>query len=51
MWVAAIASQSTQTMFISKLATWINTTPTNRAFTDLYNTQTGEYVFIHIYME
>lgn len=47
MWVAAIASQSTQTMFVSKLATWINTTPTNRAFTDLYNTQTGEYVYLY----
>lgn len=43
MWTAAIASASTQTMFISKLANWINTTPTNRAFTDLYNTQTAEY--------
>jgi hypothetical protein len=44
MWTAAIASPSTQSMFISLLAKWINETPTNRAFTDLYNTQTGEYV-------
>ena len=29
--------------FISLLANWINTTPTNRAFTDLYNTQTGDF--------
>jgi hypothetical protein len=41
MWCAAIASPSTRSMFISKLANWINTTPTNRAFTDLYDTQTG----------
>ncbi|KAL2064393.1 hypothetical protein VTL71DRAFT_4887 [Oculimacula yallundae] len=43
MWVAAISSPSTKTMFISKLANWINTTPSNRAFTDLYNTQTGDF--------
>jgi hypothetical protein len=42
MWTASIASKSTQTLFISLLAKWINETPTNRAFTDLYNTQTGE---------
>ncbi|PBP15938.1 hypothetical protein BUE80_DR013284 [Diplocarpon rosae] len=42
MWVAAISSPSTKKLFISKLAAWINTTPTYRAFTDLYNTQTGE---------
>ncbi|TVY48886.1 Glutaminase A [Lachnellula occidentalis] len=43
MWVAAIASPSTKKMFYSKLANWINNTPTNRAFTDLYNTQTGDF--------
>ncbi|KAH9214693.1 hypothetical protein DL95DRAFT_425499 [Leptodontidium sp. 2 PMI_412] len=43
MWVAAISSPSTKSMFISKLANWINTTPTNRAFTDLYHTQTGDF--------
>lgn len=42
-WVAAISSPSTKNMFISKLANWINTTPTNRAFTDLYHTQTGDF--------
>jgi hypothetical protein len=42
MWAAAIASKSTQQMFFSKLAAWIMETPTNRAFTDLYNTQTAE---------
>lgn len=42
MWVAAISSPSTKTMFYSKLANWIKNTPTNRAFTDLFNTQTGE---------
>jgi len=39
---AAIASSSTQTMFISDLANWINKTPTNRPLTDLYDTITGE---------
>ncbi|KAN0095547.1 DUF1793 domain containing protein [Hyaloscypha variabilis] len=43
MWTASIASKSTQTLFISLLAKWINETPTNRAFTDLYNTQTGDF--------
>jgi hypothetical protein len=43
MWCAAIASPSTRSMFISKLANWIQNTPTNRAFTDLYNTQTGDF--------
>lgn len=43
MWCASIASTSTKEMFISKLASWINNTPTNRAFTDLYNTQTGDF--------
>lgn len=43
MWVAAIASDTTKAMFISKLANWINATPTNRALTDLYNTQTGDF--------
>lgn len=42
MWTAAIASKSTKEMFISKLATFIGVTPTDRAFTDLYNTQTAE---------
>ncbi|KAH6664891.1 hypothetical protein B0J14DRAFT_238768 [Halenospora varia] len=47
MWTAAIASTSTKTMMINKLATWINETPTNRAFTDLYNTQTGNWANNH----
>jgi hypothetical protein len=41
-WAAAIASSSTRDMFFKDLANWINTTPTNRAETDLYDTQTGE---------
>lgn len=43
MWTAAIASEETKTMFISKLATWINETTTNRALTDLYETDTGDF--------
>lgn len=42
MFVAAIASQETREMFHSDIADWINQTPTNRAFTDLYETETGE---------
>ncbi|KAG9237226.1 hypothetical protein BJ875DRAFT_540678 [Amylocarpus encephaloides] len=44
-WAAAVSSPSTRSLFISKLATWIRETSTNRALTDLYHTQTGEYVF------
>jgi hypothetical protein len=43
MFCAAIASPSTRDMFIQKLANWINVTPTNRAFTDLYDSGTGDY--------
>jgi len=43
MFTAAVASTSTQQMFISKLAQWIQDTPTNNAMTDLYNTTTGDY--------
>lgn len=39
---AAIASQDTKTEFISTLAKWLGSTPTNFAFTDLYDTITGE---------
>jgi hypothetical protein len=42
MFCAAIASTSTQQMFIKELATWINETPTNLAETDLYDAQTGK---------
>jgi hypothetical protein len=43
MWTASIASASTKSMFISKLANWINVTDTNRAFPDLYDTTTGNF--------
>ena len=39
---AATCSPSTRDMFLSKLANWINVTPTNRALTDLYDTESGE---------
>lgn len=42
MFTAAIASSSTQKMFISELAKFIAETPTNLPFTDLYDAQTGE---------
>lgn len=40
---ASIASPSTAAKFYSTLANWVNTTPTNRALTDLYDTITGDY--------
>ncbi|KAJ5624405.1 hypothetical protein N7510_000714 [Penicillium lagena] len=40
---AAIASGSTQTMFIDHLVNWVNETPTNMALTDLYDTISGDY--------
>jgi len=43
MWTAAIASESTRNIFIEDLATWIHETPTNMAFTDLYDAQTGDW--------
>ncbi|KAK7550004.1 glutaminase GtaA [Phyllosticta paracitricarpa] len=43
MFVAAVASTDTRDMFIRDLAKWINETPTSRAFTDLYETDTGAY--------
>ncbi|EKG11503.1 Six-hairpin glycosidase-like protein [Macrophomina phaseolina MS6] len=43
MFVAAIASTETRDMFHSDIADWISQTPTNRAFTDLYETETGDY--------
>ncbi|KAI0024147.1 glutaminase GtaA [Xylariomycetidae sp. FL0641] len=42
-WCAAIASQDTRDMFYSKIANWINVTPTNMALTDLYDTVSGNY--------
>ncbi|TQS34475.1 hypothetical protein Golomagni_05139 [Golovinomyces magnicellulatus] len=43
MWVAAISSPSTKEMFITKMKQWIIQTPTNRALTDLYDVNTGDY--------
>ena len=42
MFAAAVASKSTQAQAISKLAAFINETPINRAFPDLYDTVTGD---------
>lgn len=39
---ASIASDSTKAEFISTLAKWLGETPTNFAFTDLYDTITGK---------
>lgn len=40
---AAVASKSTRAMIINRVAAWINQTPTNRAFTDWYDTKTGDF--------
>lgn len=42
-WVAAIASPETRNGIISRIARWISVTPTNRAFTDLYDCVSGDY--------
>ncbi|KAH6604549.1 glutaminase a [Trichoderma cornu-damae] len=43
MFAAAVAKPDTKAMFISLIAKWINETSTWRAFTDLYDTNTGGY--------
>ncbi|KAK8210541.1 glutaminase GtaA [Phyllosticta capitalensis] len=43
MFVAAVSSTDTRDMFIRDLAKWINETPTSRAYTDLYETDSGAY--------
>ncbi|KAH9841230.1 DUF1793-domain-containing protein [Teratosphaeria destructans] len=40
---ASIASTSTNQQFTSVIAKWLNQTPTNLAFTDLYDTISGNY--------
>ena len=40
---AATTSANTSSMFISDTAQWINETPTNRALTDLYDADSGDY--------
>lgn len=43
-WAAAIASNSTADLLYGSIATFIKENPTNRPFTDLFDTITGEYV-------
>ncbi|KAM7186314.1 protein of unknown function (DUF1793) domain containing protein [Naviculisporaceae sp. PSN 640] len=43
MFAAAVASDDTKKMFVRKLASWIGRTRTNRAFTDLYQADSGDY--------
>ncbi|KAK4211121.1 hypothetical protein QBC37DRAFT_20642 [Rhypophila decipiens] len=43
LFAAAVASDSTKKMFISKMAAWIGRTSTNRAMTDLYDAGSGAY--------
>ena len=43
MFAAAVASEPTRDMFISRLARWVGATTSDRAMTDLYDSQTGAY--------
>ncbi|KAG6004962.1 hypothetical protein E4U21_000585 [Claviceps maximensis] len=43
LFAAAVAKPETKSMFISKIARWIDETPTWRALTDLYDVNTGAY--------
>lgn len=43
MWIAAAGSSELRSTLITKLATWINETPTSRPFTDLYDTVSGNW--------
>ncbi|KAE8334213.1 hypothetical protein BDV24DRAFT_156993 [Aspergillus arachidicola] len=43
LFAAAIASVDTRDMFHKALVSWMNGTPSNRAFTGLYDTTTGDY--------
>ena len=43
MFAAAVAEDGTRRMFVSKIANWINRTTTWRAYSDLYDVQTGGY--------
>ncbi|KAI1500769.1 glutaminase GtaA [Biscogniauxia marginata] len=44
LWCAAVAtSPDTRAAFVDRVAKWIAETPTNRAFTDLYDAATGDY--------
>ncbi|KAB8360892.1 hypothetical protein FH972_024625 [Carpinus fangiana] len=42
-WAGSVASQDTLDFFVKKIRTWIGETPTNRAFTDIYDVDTGEF--------
>lgn len=42
LFVAAVSSPSLKQRFISTVADWLGTTPTNFAFTDLYDAETGK---------
>ncbi|KAI1416253.1 glutaminase A [Hypoxylon sp. FL1857] len=43
LWCAAIAGTDTQDTIIRLVAGWIDSTPTNKPLTDLYDAQTGDY--------
>lgn len=43
MLAAAVAGPETRDLFISRLAGWVATTPTDRAMTDLFDADTGGY--------
>ncbi|KAL1842223.1 hypothetical protein VTJ49DRAFT_5835 [Mycothermus thermophilus] len=43
MFAAAVASNSTRDLLVSKLARWVGETASDRAFTDLYDVNTGDF--------
>ncbi|KAL2264924.1 hypothetical protein VTJ83DRAFT_7434 [Remersonia thermophila] len=43
MFAAAVASRSTRDLLVSKLARWVGETASDRAFTDLYDVNTGGF--------
>jgi hypothetical protein len=42
LFVASVSSPNLKQRFISTVANWLGTTPTNFAFTDLYDAVTGK---------
>ncbi|WPG98109.1 Hypothetical protein R9X50_00089500 [Acrodontium crateriforme] len=47
LFAAAVASEQTKNEFTSVIAKWLDSTSTNYAFTDLYDTNTGNYPGIY----
>lgn len=46
LFTAAVSSTSTRDMFIRSVARWIGQTPSDRALTDLYDVNTGDFASV-----